>query len=215
MALLMVLLATLLMSAVAASLALSSSTDSIIAGNFVRQQQARAAAEAVLDAAVADLSVADWSAVLSGAERSSFADGAPFGERSLDDGTALVLDEVANLANCGTRRPCGARLSTVTPARPWGVNNPVWQLYAYGPLEALAPGSLVPAVYVVALVADDQSENDGDPLSDGTGAANPGSGILSLRAEAFGSRGAHALITATLIRHQGSSPQMLSWRLAN
>ncbi len=212
----MVLLAALLMGAVGAGLVLSSSTDAAIAGNLVRREQARGAAEAVLNASLAELSGQDWGGILSGAERSSLADGAPFGTRLLDDGTALVLDEVVNLANCGTRRPCGAaRLSAVTAARPWGANNPVWQLYAYAPLSALAPGREVPPFYVVALVADDQSETDSDPFSDGVGAANPGAGILALRAEAFGSRGAHGLITAAVARASASSLRLLSWRLAD
>ena len=69
------------------------------------------------------------------------------------------------------------------------------------------------------MVADDPAENDNDPARDGavpcggavpvlTGdppapSCNPGSGVLALRAEAFGPRGVHKVIEAT-IAHAGA-----------
>jgi hypothetical protein len=55
-------------------------------------------------------------------------------------------------------------------------------------------------MYVVVWVADDPSENDGNPLMDGTAATNPGSGVLAMRAEAFGPSGTHRVIEATVAR---------------
>jgi hypothetical protein len=74
-------------------------------------------------------------------------------------------------------------------------------LFAYGPLAALAPGAeLPPLEYVVVLVADDPAENDNDPLHDGRTEANPGTGLLLLRAEAFGPDAAHSAVEATVAR---------------
>jgi hypothetical protein len=91
------------------------------------------------------------------------------------------------------------------------VNNPRWQLYAYGRLSTLAQASpaTLPATYVVVLVADDPSENDGDPIRDGTSVAgqpNPGLGLLTLRSEAFGPRGAFNGFEMTISRAVISSP---------
>src|SRR5438093_11367633 len=54
--------------------------------------------------------------------------------------------------------------------------------------------------YVMLLVGADPSENDDDPTKDGASAANPGAGVLALRAEAFGPRGAQKAIEATIAR---------------
>jgi hypothetical protein len=67
-------------------------------------------------------------------------------------------------------------------------------------------GTINSQYYVVVLVGDDPSDDDNDPLHDG-GACdptlqcpNPGTGVLSLRAEAFGPRGAHKVIEMTVAR---------------
>ena len=92
-------------------------------------------------------------------------------------------------------------MDAVTEERPWGANNPRWQLYAYGPLSSLLPdGSIRSDFYGVVMAADDPSENDGNPLLDGTDTGNPGTGVLALRAEAFGPRGAHTIIETTVAR---------------
>jgi hypothetical protein len=55
-------------------------------------------------------------------------------------------------------------------------------------------------MYVVVWVADDPSENDNDPTVDGVAQTNPGSGVLSMRAEAFGPGGIHKVIETTVAR---------------
>jgi hypothetical protein len=71
--------------------------------------------------------------------------------------------------------------------------------------------------YVVVMVGDDPSENDNDPTRDGDG-GNPGAGVISVRAEAFGPRGTHKIVEATLAagyNEDGSRQpgmRMLSWR---
>jgi hypothetical protein len=79
--------------------------------------------------------------------------------------------------------------------------------------------------YVLAFVGDDPSENDGNPLVDGliaVNSPNPGNGMVVVRGEAFGPRGAHKVVEATIARltipsaDPGGQPstelRVLSWR---
>ena len=114
-----------------------------------------------------------------------FVDGPPSGVRTLADGSLLDLGQLVNMTNCRKVTACSASdLTANTAQRPWGANNPVWRLYAYGPLSSLLAAGMVDSnFYVVVMVADDPSENDDDPLHDGVAPTNPGAGVLSLRAE--------------------------------
>jgi hypothetical protein len=219
-AVIVALMATALMAAIAASLVLTTSTEALVAGNFRDSTEAIHAADAAIERAIADLpAVGDWNLVLSGAVQSSFIDG-PLGRmRTLPDRTTLDLGQVVNLANCERASACSSDdMNAVTEQRPWGTNNPRWQPYLYGMLADVLPGgSITSRFYVVVLAADDSAENDGDPLRDGTNAENPGSGVLSLHAEAFGPSGAHQVIEATVARSGAAGPptgvRMVSWRL--
>jgi hypothetical protein len=106
-------------------------------------------------------------------------------------------------------------MNVSTAGRPWGPNNPRWQPYAYGSYSALIgrPSGSRPSLYVIALVGDDGLETDGDPFHDGGGVDNPGVGILRIRAEAFGTSGAHAIVETMVGRQDdGGSVHVLSWR---
>src|SRR5437773_12127419 len=50
------------------------------------------------------------------------------------------------------------------------------------------------------MIADEPSENDGNPLQDGASQSNPGTGVIAMRAEAFGPKGAHKIIELTIAR---------------
>jgi len=202
-ALVVAMMATLLMSALGLALVLTTTSESMIARNFRVAGEGRYAAEAGIERALVDLAAApDWNAALAGGLRSTFVDGAPFGTRTLADGTAIDLAELGNLAGCQRTSPCSdADLDAVTADRPWGVNNPRWQLYAYGWLDGVLPsGTLGSRYYVVVYVGDDPSEDDGNPLVDGGGSANPGAGVLLLRGEALGPLGAHKIVEVTAAR---------------
>jgi Tfp pilus assembly protein PilX len=207
-ALIVALMAMLLMSALGLALVLTTATETMISSNYREGREGLYAAEAGIERAIQDLIFSDWNDVLSGNARSAFADGVP-GERTLPSGLRLNLIEVANLANCGRRSGCTqADLIAHTPDRPWAENNPVWQLYAYGPLSDLVPdGTIDSLFYVVVMIGDDPSETDGDPLTDGAGLANPGRGVLTLRAEAFGPRGARRVIEATVARSDATEQE--------
>jgi len=96
--------------------------------------------------------------------------------------------------------------------------------FAWGAVNRLTPtGSVNSPFFVMLMVGDDPSECDNNPLVDGgppipscggEAAFNPGVGVLSLRAEAFGPFGTHKTIEATIARDGNSAVRMLSWREA-
>ena len=220
MALMFAMMTMLLMSALGAALVLTTSSETIIATNFRTRGEALYAADAALERIVDDLlTVPDWNQVLSGAVQSAFIDGAPNGSRTLSDRSTIDLTQAVGMANCQKLTACSdADMDKVTAERPWGPNNPRWQLYGYGRLSDLMPTASVNSpYYVVVMVGDDPSELDDDATKDGvahcgnavpekepgnppTWSCNPGAGVIALRAEAFGPRGAHKVIEMTVAR---------------
>jgi hypothetical protein len=224
-ALIIALMGMTMMIALGTALILTTTTETKIAGNFRSAAEATYAADAMLERVVADLAaIADWNTLLTGASRSGFVDGPPGGARTLADGSVIDLSEVVNVANC--EKPTGCTdddLNRVTDVRPWGLNNPRWQPLAWGSLNRLTPsGSVRSRFYGIVLVADDPSECDNNPVVDGgapvppcgtSSSVNPGAGVLSLRAEAFGPFETHKILEATVTRAEGAAAvRMLSWR---
>ncbi len=224
-ALVIVLLVLTMMTAVGTALLLIATAEARIATNFQLMSEARYAADAVLDRAIVDIAgVRDWTTLLNGGARSGFVDGLASGTRTLADGNTIDLGQIVNVANCQKTAPCSDDdLNKVTDDRPWGLDNPRWLPFAWGPLNSLtATGSVNSLFYVIAMIADDPSECDNNPLVDGgppvppCGGAllfNPGTGVLSVRAEAFGPYSTHKVIDATITRtDRAGSVRMLSWR---
>jgi PilX N-terminal len=222
-ALIVALLGMLVMVALGAGLMVTAATESRITRNFRNNTEALYAADALLERAVDELgAIADWNLVLSGGARSAFVDGEPRGARVLADGKTIDLGDIVNDANCRKASDCSsAAMDAATTDRPWGANNPRWQPFAWGYLNDLAPTATMGSpFYVMLMVADDSSECDDNPLVDGgpmvscpAGAtANPGAGILSLRAEAFGPFGAHRAVELTLAQTipQAGPPDVMS-----
>jgi len=202
-AMIVALLAMSLMLALGTSLMLSTMTETKIVTNYRSNSESLYAADAAIERALDDLlTVPDWNTLLDGTTKSALVDGAANGTRTLADGSTFSLDEVRNMANCQKTTVCSAAdLVAVTTERPWGPNNPVWQLYAYGKLNDVLPqGGINSPYYVVVMVADDPSEDDDDPLHDSQVDTNIGKGVLAMRAEAFGPRGNHKVIELTLSR---------------
>ncbi|HEY9464838.1 MAG TPA: pilus assembly PilX N-terminal domain-containing protein [Vicinamibacterales bacterium] len=216
-ALILVLLVMMTLSALSMSLALMVSTESRVAANYRDGVEVLYGAEAALERVLPDLTAtSDLNAVLAGATASSFIDG-PAGVRRMPDGTFTDLRALTSMVNCGRPVCSEVDLDEVRDDRPWGRNNPRWQLYAYGRLTVWEPDRSW--VYVVVWVADDPSETDLDPFTDGGPSAlsepgaedNPGRGRLALTAHAYGPNGTRRVIEATVARgDQGFS--MLSWR---
>jgi Tfp pilus assembly protein PilX len=200
-ALIVSLMAMLLLSALGLALVMTTMTETKIAGNYTASQEAMYAADAGIERAMQDvLTVADWNAMLSGAVKSAFVDGSP-GNRTVS-GLTFDLNEATNLMNCSKTATCSdSEMNTTTDDRPWGANNPRWQLYAYGQVNNfLSTGTLNSNFYLVVWVADDPSETDNLPLQDGNTFTNPGTGVIQMRAAAYGARGVSRIIDVTLSR---------------
>ena len=202
------LLVMVALSALAMSLALMASTESRVAATFRDGMEALYGADAALERVLPDLiAEPDFNRALAGLSMSSFTDGPP-GLRRLPDGTFTDLPALTAMLNCGQVACDDADFDAVREYRPWGQNNPRWQLYGYGQLPV---GS---SVYAIVWVADDPSETDFDPLIDGgerEGAENPGRGRLSLTAHGYGPSGTRRVIEATLVRSD-HDVRMISWR---
>ena len=179
-ALIIALMATMLLTALGSALILLTTTETAITTNFRNAQEALYAADAGIERVVQDLlTVAEWNDVLAGTVQSGFADGSL--SPALPDGTPLSLTaETANLQN------------ETDTFGVWGANNPVWRLYAYGPINRLAlTGTINSLDYVAVWVADDPSEIDGNPLVDGNG-------VLTLHAVGYGPSNTRKVVEATM-----------------
>jgi hypothetical protein len=120
-AIVIALMATVLLSALGVGLVMMSNTEGAIATNFRDGSETLYAADAVVERVVQDiLLVPRWNDILAGAARSAFVDTTltpmtPGGE-SLD--LVAMTGEVQAQSDATS---------------PWGLNNPTWRLYAYGP----------------------------------------------------------------------------------
>lgn len=214
-ALIIALMSMTLMMALGLALILTTTTESRISGNYRQGSEALYAADAAVERVIQDiLTVPNWDDILNGSVTSAFIDGPPAGNRTLPDGSKFDLTEATNVVRCNKLVCSSGDLVEVTEERPWGANNPVWQLYAYGPLDQMVPtGTINSKMYVIVWVADDPSENDGDPLHDGAppagcnpnvdpacSAGNIGRGVIAMMAQAFGPDGTQRTIEVTLAR---------------
>jgi hypothetical protein len=206
------LMAMLVMAALGAGLMLAAATESRITRNFRNNTEALYAADGVLERAVDELRTIDWNLILSGAARSAFVDGEPRGTRVLADGRTIDLAEVLDDVNCRKVGGCSdVAMDSVTAERPWGANNPRWQPFTWGYLKDLTPTTMDSPFYVMVMVADDPSECDDNPLVDGgvmvscpaSAKANPGAGVIAVRAEAFGPFGSHRAVELIIGRPAG------------
>jgi hypothetical protein len=200
MALIMMVMGTVLLSALGASLVMVTSSEVMTANNFRRAQESLYAADAVLERAIGEIrSASNWDSLVDGSLQSSFIDGLPAGARTLSDGSTIDLGRWLNLLNCRKPTPCGAAdLAAVLSERPWGSNNPVWRLYAYGPLRTLLGSNAVESPYYgLVVVADNPAHAPG---------------VVWLHSEAIGTGGTRQVVEMTLTRQDGSRGSVLSWR---
>jgi hypothetical protein len=202
-ALIIALLSMLLLTALGMALSLTTTTERKISSNYRNGVETMYAADAGIERVMQDvLTVPDWNRILDGTTTSSFVDGAP-GTRTLPDGQTLDLVQATAMVRCGKTTCSDADMDTATDERPWAKNNPRYQLYAYGPVTDLVPTATVNSnVYVIVWIGDDPSENDNLPLVDGDESAgqNPGRGVVSMLAHAYGPGGVERVIEATLAR---------------
>ena len=208
------LLMTTVLGVLVASVTMLTVGETRVAATYRHGGAAQYAAEIAIALALQVLDgMPDWNAVLRGEAISAFADGAPAGLRQTAAG-AIDLSALTNLARCDRTVNCtAAAIGTVTAERPWGSNNPVWQLFVFGSIRELLNADS--DAYVVVWVADDPAECDGRPDVDGDACpdgANAGSNVLALRAVAFGLAGVAEEIEVTAGRLGGGRVRLLSWR---
>ena len=199
--LIIALMSTLLLTALGLGLVMITMTETMISANYRDGGEAVYAADAGIERTMQDLlTVADWNQILSGSLQSSFIDGAPSGTRSIPGGGTVDLSAETNLMNCAKVTTCSdAEMDAWSLERPYELDNPRWQLYAYSPLNNIIDtGTVSSPLYVVVWVADDPAETDGDPNTDGT--SGKGAGIMMLRAKAYGPNGSVALIESAISR---------------
>ena len=211
-ALVIALLAMMLMTALGMALMLTSQTETLIGGNFRDSVEGSYVADAGIERVMQDvLTVPDWNTILTSPDgiragvTSGFVDGTL--TPTMPDGKQINLVSATNMINCNKVTTCSdADLNALEGDRLWGPNNPRYRLFAWGPVNDLNPtATLNSPFYLVVWIADDSAETDSDPNVDGGAqvapfTSNPGSGVLTLRAEAFGPGGTHRVIEATLAR---------------
>lgn len=201
-ALILAVLVTSVVSALALGLAIIVSASQLAAGNAAEGAALLDAAEAGIELAAYELArQPDWDLVLSGAQVSSMTDGDTLGVRIIPGGGWVSLGGETNQLNCGRPSPCGtAQLAAFTQDRPWGTNNPVWQPFVYGPMHHLGPFARPTPSYVLVWIADDSRELDGNPQADSPLGDPHGGGVVRVRADAYGSLNARRAVEAELAR---------------
>ncbi|MGE0814356.1 MAG: hypothetical protein AB7O28_19910 [Vicinamibacterales bacterium] len=198
--LLIVLVWLSLIASAALGVALATSAEAPASGALHERVRLTRGAESAAALALAALSpVVDWHVVPTAGLASPFVDGPP-GPRPLG---AVTLDLLAEtwLRTCGRTVPCtDAATSVSTASRPWGVRNPRWRLVVHAPLADVDPiAGAACACYVVAWVADDPADDDGDPLLDAP-AGLAGHEVLLVRGAAFGEAGGLAEVEALVAK---------------
>jgi Tfp pilus assembly protein PilX len=211
-ALVVALLVMALLTALGMALMLTAQTETMISANYRDSMEGEYVADAGIERVMDDvLTVPDWNTLLSSPDgitasvTSGFKDSAPSSPITLPDGHTVDLAKATYMINCNKTTACSASdMNTSTMDRPWGLNNPRFRLYAWGPVnDLISTGTVNSPYYVAVWIADDAAETDNDPTADGGPNAggsgtNPGTGVLTLRAESFGPSGAHHVIEATI-----------------
>ena len=195
-ALILAMAAGVLLVALGSAIVLVSVTETAVSGSHVRGMQMAYLADAAVVRATMELDGAgNWSDVLTGIASSSFRDGGPEGIR-LAGGVSVDLSALT------------LTLNRSAAAGPFGLNNPRWRLFAWGPARELV-GDAVPG-YLAVWVADDPDERDGDPLIDG--GAERGRGVLLMTAQAFGPGGVRRTVEVVVGRQLPLPARILNWR---
>jgi hypothetical protein len=185
-ALVIALLATVLLTTLGVGLVMLSNTEGAIASNYRAGSEMLYGADAAVERVVQDLLlVPRWNDILNGSLRSGFVDStmtptAPFG--GLLDLSALTTDIQ----------------SQSDATSPWGANNPLWRLFAYGPLSSMGGlGSIQSHSYVAVWIADDPSEIDNNNQADTNG-------VVTVLAQAYGPSGTIRAVEVTVTKTDSS-----------
>jgi hypothetical protein len=194
-ALVIVLVALVLVSALGLGVLFVADTERVISSGSQRSVETLDAADAIAMRVVSDLGLGTtWHDVLAAGALSAFVDSSRI--VSLPFGGTLDLDrETADVQ---------ARTETMWGGR--GAAFPQWQLFAWGPLARLLPAGQVGSLqYVAAWVADDRFEADGNPHADTND-------TLVIHARGYGFGGALRMVEVVVARVPGAcSPAEAYW----
>ena len=181
-ALVIALIATVLLTSLGVGLVLLTNTEGAIASNYRAGNETLYAADAAVERVVQDLLlVPRWNDILTGTVQSGFVDSTL--TPTLKSGQSISL--TAMTADVQAQSDATA---------PWVANNPVWRLFAYGPMSnMLGAGTIQSDTYVVVWLADDPSETDDDPSADTNG-------VLTLFAQAIGHYGSIRSVEVTVAK---------------
>ena len=165
-------MSTLLLTALGLALVMTTMTETMITANYRDGGEAMYAADAGVERVMQDLlTVPDWNRILSGARavavhrRSAERHDERCRRRRHDQSDGD--DQPAELQQDHDVH-ASSEMNAYTNERPWTTNNPRWQLFAYAPLDTIIDtGTITSSFYVVVWIADDQSEIDDDPATDG------------------------------------------------
>jgi hypothetical protein len=180
-ALVLALLATTLLSALGAAMTVSANMETSIGSTFREDRELAYAAEAAVARALQDVRLStQWNAILTGAQLSSFLD--PMTVPWLPSGGTLDVPAATSRLQAATNTLFGSGSA------------PQWRVFASGRLADVAgQGALESRAYLVAWVADDPSETDGNPFADTND-------TLVVRGEAVGSGGRTRALEVTVTR---------------
>jgi hypothetical protein len=198
------LLMTLLVGAIAAALVALTTTETLISASYRHAQEASYGAEAALERGLHDLAtMADWSPALAeppGNVTSGFVDG-EVTPRAPDGRTLDLIRLTADRQRESDERDGPAV---------FGPDSPRWRLFAHASVRSLlavpeaSPGLNLP-LYLVVWVADDESDGDGDATVDSNGR-------ILVCAVAFGASGTRRSVGARVARTDAGELRVLAWR---
>jgi hypothetical protein len=199
-ALFLALVSAALISAIAASLIVTTSVDMTIAGSHRASMETMYSVEAGAERAIAELAgIPDWSAVLASPPSnlvSSFDDKSP---------TALAPDgRILSIPVLTTARQ--ALSDAVYGQSRFGADSPVWRLFGHAPFSQIVPSTLIaPPGYILVWVADDGGDADGNPAVDSNGQ-------VLVYGDAYGVSGGRRALEVAIGRAAPSAIRVLSWR---
>jgi hypothetical protein len=181
-ALIIALVSTVLLTSLGLGLVMLTDTEGAIASNYRAGNESLYAADAAVERVMQDvLLVPRWNDILSGAVKSSFVDGTL--TPTLPSGWPADLTAMTNELQ-----------SQSDATAPWAANNPVWRLFAYGPMaDLLGTGTVQSGAYLAVWVADDPAETDDNPAVDSNG-------VLTVYGQAIGQSGTIRAVEVTLAK---------------
>jgi hypothetical protein len=198
-ALLMALLIAMVLGALAAVLVALVTTETALSASFRQAREVSYGAESSLELAIHDLATTpDWSTVLSEPPAN--------GTSTLSDATLFPIAPDGRTLDLASLTAARQRESDARDGVDrFGANSPRWRLYFHAKLSDLLPPShaAVP-IYLIAWVADDGLDGDGDPLTDSNQ-------TILVHAESYGSNASRKAIEAVIVR-KASVVRVATWR---